>query len=358
MEENRNPLPPPIPVRSGRPGRAVRSIETLKKESKPNEYVDTDTISGALNKPKLPPKLHKSDKTQSLDLKTTFTKDIETCENVTNEWREREQLQGCKLQTKSASANDFCSPELPPRKPPTLPPRDSKMQLHEQARPTVVTTQPRRVQHWPTSKTEMCNSTSSSGRRNHLQRQQSSHQHQVLIITEESRRFPHFTTSRSNKKDSLLASAPQQPVVQQPQASAVTLTLSGASGTLTNTIICQECGKCRCADCTGDRKLPERWLCEGNCRCSAESVVDTVSCMCCFKSCFKGCIDNPDGAKIDPCSCTDSPTCLLRWTALAALSLCLPCLCCYAPLQLGVCAATSCYNSSCCRKRGCNCENH
>lgn len=350
--------PPPIPVR---PGRAVpvpiQSIASLKPESRPNEYVDTNSIAVGISGPRLPPKTHKAT-TSSLSSK--FTKDTEQCENVTNELREH--LQVCKQQSsKLPTANDLRSPEIPPRsnRPPPVPPRDSKGAYNHRlsnTRPATSKVPSERLPTWKCNERQrQMNSATST-----TSTTKSKIQPTVLIISNEPR-LTQFPSTRSNRhvktlRDSVSTSSQQPVVTQQPTATAdVTLTLDGA-GTVNNTIICPECGHCRCSDCTGDRKLPERWLCEGNCRCSADSVTDALSCMCCVKSCFRNCFDNPDDSRVNPCACTESPKCFLRWTALAALSVCLPCLCCYVPMQLGVAAATACYNTACCRKRGCNCQ--
>lgn len=322
MEDRNNP-PPPIPDRPGRPVR-IHAIGDLVPENKSNDYVDTTTITAAINAPKRPPKVATLKK----------GKDIEQQENVTNERREHLSLQICK-QKSSVTTKGLKSPELPPRnnRAPPLPPRTVN---HGLSRP-----QQSSLQCNPPSERHRTKTTSSNNRKL---------QPSVLIITSEPSRFSSgFPSLRRQDK----STAKNSVVTSQPQPLTQTLDQSGA---LNNTIICRQCGRCRCSHCTGDRQLPERWLCEGNCRCSADSVVDTLSCMCLVKSCFKSCVDNPDGQRIDPCLCNESPKCLARWTALAALSICLPCLCCYWPMQLGVSAATACYNSSCCRNRGCNCE--
>ena len=329
--------PPPIP---NRPGRAIQiqSIDSLKSQTKPNEYVDTTTISGA---PQRPPKLQKQDKETGVKSKPHIIKNVEQQENITNEFREH--LRSCSKSVKSDS------PEIPPRadRPPPVPPRDSRVcrdRLPSRLDTTRLTADPCTLKCNPEATLRTMTTPITNGK---------PPLPALLIISEETG-YPQFPTRsyRHDKvaKDSTTTSV--RPVTQQPTASNVTLTL-GQTGTVTNTIICPECGQCRCSDCNGTRKLPERWLCEGNCRCSADSVVDALTCMWCVKSCFKTIIDNPDGSRVHPCACTESPKCLLRWTALAAFSLCLPCLCCYGPMRLGVCAATACYN---CRKRGCDCD--
>jgi len=348
MDEDNNQSPPPLPNRPGRPVR-IQSIDALKPENRSNDYVDTNTIAATINPPKRPPKVHTLKKPKQA---------VEQQDNANNE--HREQLKACQNKTQEEYKSAEL-PQLPPRnnRAPALPPRavTNFPNIHGLSRPTNIPSTPPSLveksfqQCNPTSERHQVNPVRTNTSNRNSNRLQSS----VLIITSEpprlsSSRFPSLRRQdKSPSKDSPL-------VTQQPQtANNITLTLD-QTGALNNTIICPQCGRCRCSHCTGDRQLPERWLCEGNCRCSADSVVDTLSCMCCVKSCFKTCIDNPDGQRVDPCSCTDTPKCLVRWSAMAALSLCLPCLCCYWPMQLGVKAATACYNSPCCRNRGCNCE--
>ena len=76
-------------------------------------------------------------------------------------------------------------------------------------------------------------------------------------------------------------------------------------------IICVVCGRCRCVACGTPSALPSRWLCDNSCLCSAESAVDTLSCMCCVKAAFYHCgervdqdCDKEDSWVDSPCSCS------------------------------------------------------
>ena len=78
-----------------------------------------------------------------------------------------------------------------------------------------------------------------------------------------------------------------------------------------DSIICVECGRCRCAACATPKPLPSHWLCNNSCLCSAESAVDTISCMCCVKAAFYHCgekldqdTDKEDNWVDSPCSCS------------------------------------------------------
>ena len=81
--------------------------------------------------------------------------------------------------------------------------------------------------------------------------------------------------------------------------------------TTTESIICVRCGRCRCAACATPRALPSAWLCDNSCLCSAESALDTATCMCCVKAAFYHCgervdqdCDKEDSWVDSPCSCS------------------------------------------------------
>jgi len=128
----------------------------------------------------------------------------------------------------------------------------------------------------------------------------------------------------------------------------------------TDSIICGECGRCRCAACRSARALPSTWLCHNACLCSAETVLDVVSCMCCVKAgmyhCAEGLVKDPDTRDetwIDkPCSCSGNKW-WLRWSCLAMLSVPLPCLFCYPLLKGGIKLAERCYQAA--TTQGCQC---
>ncbi len=84
-----------------------------------------------------------------------------------------------------------------------------------------------------------------------------------------------------------------------------------------DSIICGECGKCRCASCRSARPLPKAWICDNKCLCSVESCVDTLSCMCCVKAGLYHCgefvargdqaADTHEQEWVDnPCSCSSN----------------------------------------------------
>ncbi|CAJ0940122.1 unnamed protein product [Ranitomeya imitator] len=66
-------------------------------------------------------------------------------------------------------------------------------------------------------------------------------------------------------------------VRMQPKASALVVDDLKSSLKVDSTqhrFICEQCGKCKCADCTAPRTLPSRLACNGQCLCSAESMVE------------------------------------------------------------------------------------
>ena len=124
-----------------------------------------------------------------------------------------------------------------------------------------------------------------------------------------------------------------------------------------DSIICKKCNKCRCGACTEPQDLPSKWCCNNECHISGQCVVETCSCYCCVQACFYHCggKDEQDAdydCLSDPCAC-NQPNCVKRWTCMALMALCLPCLCCYWPMRGALKCCTACYNR--CRKRGCQC---
>lgn len=155
-----------------------------------------------------------------------------------------------------------------------------------------------------------------------------------------------------------------------------------------DSVICPECDRCRCLSCRTPRPLPSKWLCGDKCLCSAESCVDYASCLCCVKGLFYHCGSASDDDDQDvhrrsrsryhshgnghvthsgggahqssascadaPCSCVSSHHRMARWGCLASLTLVLPCLLCYWPLQGGVKVVEMCYQR--CTRHGCRCD--
>lgn len=363
-----NDVPPPLPPRPlpPRPGRAVRvhSIGSLQADTRPNDYIDTSSIK--LSNDSSMKLLQKTvDKLPLKSKPKIAQQSSELTENITNEAREcfqtKKRIHTLPLDTHSLTLSPE-EVEVPP-----LPPRTHL--LHNLRSNTYSNGDRFKHHHLPPAPNppvSSSNTTQGEGSVHHHwmppapPRQQSMHrskslQPAVMIVLDTRSGLSSLVPSVHKKRQIVQQIPLQLPIAQQPKPANVSIALN-EPGSTTNNIICSQCGQCRCSSCTGDRKLPEHWLCEGSCRCSADSVIDIITCMFCVKSLFKKCFSEVDTRNVHPCSCTDEPNCCLRWAALGALSLCLPCLCCYWPLQGCAAAATACYNCYCCRQRGCNCD--
>lgn len=131
----------------------------------------------------------------------------------------------------------------------------------------------------------------------------------------------------------------------------------GGSSSSSSAYICPRCHRCRCSRCTGRRELPRRWC--GSYDCSADGVVDCLTCMCCVRATFYHCCadaeEETDYAD-DPCACRRGhPRCCLRWVVIVLIALFLPCLVLYWPCRGAVALAAECYNA-CGGRRGCRCD--
>lgn len=136
------------------------------------------------------------------------------------------------------------------------------------------------------------------------------------------------------------------------------------NGDAINSITCPECQKCRCESCQRPRQLPSHWLCDDTCLCSAETVIDYISCLCCVKALYYHCskdveMDHDDDS--DTISCADDPCSCVpynrtsRWGCLGALSILLPCLWCYWPMRGCSAICAQCYAKH--SRHGCRCTN-
>uniref|UniRef100_T1GIB1 Protein sprouty n=1 Tax=Megaselia scalaris TaxID=36166 RepID=T1GIB1_MEGSC len=123
-------------------------------------------------------------------------------------------------------------------------------------------------------------------------------------------------------------------------------------GDSTNLIQCPQCKRCRCEQCKKPRQLPSTWICNKSCLCSAESVIDYASCLCCVKALFFHSESMKDGAD-DPCSCAPHRR-TARWGWLGAISILLPCLWCYWPMRGCIALCAKCYRRY--AQQGCRCN--
>lgn len=116
---------------------------------------------------------------------------------------------------------------------------------------------------------------------------------------------------------------------------------------------CEDCGRCRCPECSRPRSLPSCWTCGRRCMCSAQSAVEYGTCVCCVKGLFYHCSsDDEDTCADKPFSCRQ-PRCCVRWTTVSLLSLLFPCLLCYLPAKGCVAVCQSCYDRV--SRPGCRC---
>ncbi|XP_039207310.1 protein sprouty homolog 4 [Crotalus tigris] len=121
-------------------------------------------------------------------------------------------------------------------------------------------------------------------------------------------------------------------------------------------LLCEACGKCKCKECALPRTLPSCWVCNQECLCSAQNLVNYSTCMCLVKGIFYHCTNEDDeGSCADhPCSCSHS-NCCARWSFMSALSLVFPCLLCYLPATGCVKLSQRCYDRV--SRPGCRCKN-
>lgn len=121
---------------------------------------------------------------------------------------------------------------------------------------------------------------------------------------------------------------------------------------------CPQCGNCRCDKCRKSSSLPGAFCCNGRVECSAESVLNCCTCLCCVKTLFYHCATDSDTEYAycadDPCSCRPHRRCA-RWTCVSLLSLVLPCLCCYLPGRGALEAYRQCYSQG---RQGCQCSRY
>lgn len=187
-----------------------------------------------------------------------------------------------------------------------------------------------------------------------------------------------LTLSDVNNSNALVAAPPSSStaiITNQP-----TKRLTDPHRTNLPTIICRECNKCRCQACMTPRPLPSKYICNRRCLCSAENVVDWLSCYkmvkCCWyhmdeldaedevvyggnngrRRCGVGDGDDHDRT----CKCLPSSSsstrsnCLLKCTCLSASLILLPCLWCYPALKCCSWLCSKCYSRY--HDNGCRCN--
>lgn len=144
------------------------------------------------------------------------------------------------------------------------------------------------------------------------------------------------------------------------QAGTRSVTVSSPTTmTSSSSVMCPDCGRCRCKDCRQPRQLPSTYLCSGRrCLCSVDSCVDWVSCAWCLKAYDYHSRRNKDGKGSadgrEQWRNSNKHHRWLRWTCAALACLFLPCLWCYVPLKACATAASYCYGR--CHDNACRCS--
>ncbi|KAJ8275658.1 hypothetical protein COCON_G00074100 [Conger conger] len=134
----------------------------------------------------------------------------------------------------------------------------------------------------------------------------------------------------------------------------LTLGLSASPSTTSGGVCPPDEGPCagppsprssRCVYCRSIFSAAENG--RGRCRDAPDPALRCLrrwTCVWCAESLLYHCASDPEGEFWEPCSCEDpqgghlGPLCCARWAALLALSLFVPCMCCYLPL----CACLHC----------------
>lgn len=182
----------------------------------------------------------------------------------------------------------------------------------------------------------------------HHHHPQATQQHQQLQLQQQQQQPP--TVQRPQR---LAIPPPPPPITKQP--TTVSFRKEPPECTARRSIMCPECGRCRCDSCQQPRPLPQCWICNNNYLCSADAIIDYASCLCCVKGVFYHCSESDGGESCanDPCGCGPDRR-AARWGCLTVLSCVLPCLLLYWPLQCGKRSVEACYSRH--SRQGCRCR--
>ncbi|XP_063323474.1 protein sprouty homolog 2 [Pelmatolapia mariae] len=160
---------------------------------------------------------------------------------------------------------------------------------------------------------------------------------------------------RTQPKRSELNSEELKPLNEESRPVVVMTSSSVSRNQGKHSVRCEDCGRCQCSDCRRPRVLPSCWMCGRRCVCSADSVVEYGTCVCCIKGLFYHCSsDDEDTCTDKPFSCTQSHCCV-RWLTVSLLSLFLPCILCYLPVKGCMAVCQCCYDRA--KRPGCRCKN-
>ncbi|KAG7463754.1 hypothetical protein MATL_G00180000 [Megalops atlanticus] len=181
----------------------------------------------------------------------------------------------------------------------------------------------------------------------------------VSTMTTGSRSSARTSTSSTSSEQRLLENSPSERIIRtQPKSAEVKadeLKPFTEDNLGKHAYRCEDCGKCKCEECTCPRTLPSCWVCDRRCVCSAQNLVDYGTCVCCVKCLFYHCSsDDEDVCADKPFSCSQSHCCV-RWSAMGILSLFMPCLLCYLPAKGCLRLCQGCYDRV--KRPGCRCKN-
>ncbi|KAJ8282174.1 hypothetical protein COCON_G00046930 [Conger conger] len=197
------------------------------------------------------------------------------------------------------------------------------------------------------------------GQHQHVHTSPTAFTRSVSTMSTGSRSSTQMSTSSTSSEHRLLESSHSERIIRtQPKPSEVKVEKPKPSVEEElgkHAYRCEECGKCKCEECTCPRTLPSCWVCGRRCVCSAQNVLDYGTCVCCVKCLFYHCSsDDEDMCTDKPCSCSQSHCCV-RWSAMGVLSVFLPCLLCYLPAKGCLSLTQCCYDRA--RRPGCRCKN-
>ncbi|KAG9263770.1 hypothetical protein AMEX_G21908 [Astyanax mexicanus] len=191
------------------------------------------------------------------------------------------------------------------------------------------------------------------------------HHHHQQQHQQQQQQHHHSRSERAVRTQPKSLSSPMQPLLPGDallkQPAGLGQPLSGKKGELSpsspHQFICERCGKCKCSECTAPRMLPSCLACNGQCLCSAESLVEHGTCMCLVKGLFYHCSnddDDGDSCADRPCSLS-RPRCLPRFLCMGLMAPLFPCLLCYPPAKACVKGCQHLHDRV--NRPGCRCKN-
>lgn len=118
---------------------------------------------------------------------------------------------------------------------------------------------------------------------------------------------------------------------------------------------CEDCGKCKCKECIYLRFLLLDWICDKQCFCLVQNVIDYGICVCCVKGFFYYCFnDDEDNCVDNSCFCSQF-YCCIRWSVMGVMFFFLFCLWCYFLVKGCFKLCQGCYDRV--NRFGCRCKN-